>query len=102
MFKEMADYLQRHMLSCPSKRLLSIDCPGCGMQRSFVALLRGELVESLRLHPATIPLLALLLFTLLHLLFSFRNGWRVIIALQLTVAVLSFGLFVTKLAVRFS
>ncbi len=29
-------------------------CPGCGMTRSFMALLRGNWAESLRMHPFTI------------------------------------------------
>jgi len=37
---------------CLSHELLGIDCPFCGMTRSFVALAHGDLGASLRLHPA--------------------------------------------------
>lgn len=60
-------------------------CPGCGMQRSAIALLKGEVGESLRLYPALIPLLVLIGFTTLHLYAKFTNGGKIIIALQTAV-----------------
>ena len=35
---------------CVSRAWWGVECPGCGLTRSFVALSSGELVESLRLH----------------------------------------------------
>jgi hypothetical protein len=37
---------------CLVHALLPIDCPFCGMTRSFVALAHGDLGASLRFHPA--------------------------------------------------
>ncbi|WP_090781312.1 DUF2752 domain-containing protein [Pedobacter sp. ok626] len=53
----LLDQADNFFLRCPFKALTGIDCPGCGFQRSFVALLRGDLHESFHLYPATIPLL---------------------------------------------
>lgn len=50
-------WLQDHMLPCPFKYLTGIDCPGCGFQRSVLALVQGNFHQSLSLYPATIPLL---------------------------------------------
>ncbi len=36
---------------CPFRHLLGISCAGCGMTRSWVALLRGEIGEAFCLHP---------------------------------------------------
>jgi hypothetical protein len=66
------------LLPCPIKHLFHIDCPGCGMQRSIIALLKGNLMESLSLYPATIPIFVLLMYTTLHLKFDFKQGASVI------------------------
>jgi hypothetical protein len=68
------EFLQQHLLSCPTKKYLHIECPGCGFQRSFVALLEGEPGLSFKLYPALLPLLGLWIFVVLHLVFRFKNG----------------------------
>lgn len=57
-------WLQKHLLPCPFKYLSGIDCPGCGFQRSMVALMQGNVHNSFRLYPATIPLLLLFAYTI--------------------------------------
>lgn len=37
---------------CWFRRVVGLDCPFCGMTRSFVALAHGELAAALRFHPA--------------------------------------------------
>jgi len=51
------NWLQNHLLPCPFKYLTGIDCPGCGFQRSVMALIQGNFQKSLMLYPAAIPLL---------------------------------------------
>lgn len=70
----IVDWLEQHMISCPSKRYLHIECPGCGLQRSIIALMRGNMGESLHYYPATIPLIILFGYTTAHLLFKFKQG----------------------------
>jgi hypothetical protein len=41
---------------CGFKYLSGAPCPGCGMTRACLALLRGDLGESWRLHPLAVPL----------------------------------------------
>ncbi|MCZ4225565.1 DUF2752 domain-containing protein [Pedobacter rhodius] len=72
------DWLNRHFLSCPFKAHFGIDCPGCGLQRSVLALLKGNLPESFRFYPATIPLIILIIFTVIHLKVDFKFGAQVI------------------------
>ncbi|AYL99505.1 DUF2752 domain-containing protein [Mucilaginibacter celer] len=50
-------WLQNHLLPCPFKYLTGIDCPGCGFQRSVIALIQGNVQKSFLLYPPTIPLL---------------------------------------------
>ncbi len=62
-----------------------MECPGCGMQRSLIALLNGDLFFSLELYPALLPLFILLAYTLLHLKYKLRNGAKYIMAWQVFV-----------------
>jgi hypothetical protein len=72
------DWLSKHMIPCPSKFFFHMDCPGCGLQRSVLALLEGDLEKSLQLYPATIPILFLVIFGLLHVKFDYKNGAAII------------------------
>lgn len=72
--KDFLFWLKVHLLSCPIKHYFGIDCPGCGFQRSVLALFEGNLQSSFKLYPPTIPLIALFLFTLIHLKFDLKHG----------------------------
>ena len=91
------DWLEKHMLACPSKYLLKIDCLGCGIQRSFFALLKGDLVLSLTLYPALLPILFILFYTALHLKIDFRYGARNIKILQLVAASIIVCFYIYKI-----
>ncbi len=67
-------WLENNMLACPYKKYLGINCFGCGMQRSLIALLKGNFLESLKLYPALIPMLLLFIFLIAHLVFKLKNG----------------------------
>jgi hypothetical protein len=45
------------LLPCPIKYVTGLDCPGCGFQRSLLALLKGDLAQSFSLYPPTLFLL---------------------------------------------
>jgi len=74
----LIEWLKQHLLTCPSKYFLHFDCPGCGLQRSIIALIECDLVKSLQLYPATIPILFCFTFTALHLKFKFKYGPEII------------------------
>jgi hypothetical protein len=79
-------WLEHHLLSCPFKSLIGIDCPGCGFQRSVMALLKGNLAVSFKLYPATLPFIGLMIFMLLHLKFDFKSGAFIIKLLYILVS----------------
>ncbi len=85
-FEGLMQWIERHLFYCPSKKYFNIECPGCGLQRSIIALLRGNVIESVRLHPATIPLIIVVIYTMLHLKFNFKFGARNIKLLQILAA----------------
>lgn len=71
-------WLEDHYMTCPYKAMSGVDCPGCGMQRAFIELLKGNFIESFQLYPALLPTIFTLLFTILHLIFKFQNGAAVV------------------------
>jgi len=72
----MISWLENHMIPCLSKKFLGIDCPGCGMQRSLVELLKGNFTDSFLLYPPLIPVMLMVGFLGVHLVFRFNNGGR--------------------------
>lgn len=62
------------MMPCFYKQISGIDCPGCGMQRSFIDLLHGDFIASFKMYPALLPVLFTLGLTAAHLYFKFKNG----------------------------
>jgi len=66
--------INEYMLPCFYKKYFGFDCPGCGMQRSFLALINGDFTESFMLYPALIPIIMLFTFLALHIKFKFTFG----------------------------
>jgi glucan phosphoethanolaminetransferase (alkaline phosphatase superfamily) len=78
MLSSFADWLELNSLPCFYKKFLGIECPGCGMQRAFIELLRGNFIESLKTYPALLPTIFIVLYLMLHLIFKFRKGAEVL------------------------
>jgi hypothetical protein len=66
----MNSWLKAHLLPCPFKYITGIDCPGCGFQRSLLALVKGDVHQSFLLYPPTIPLLIMAAWWLADSLFK--------------------------------
>ncbi len=80
-YSGMLYWLETHLISCPIKSTTGIDCPGCGMQRAFICLLKGDIKQSFIAHPSVIPMLVMFLFLIVHLRLKFRKGGYVIVGL---------------------
>jgi len=96
-YHEVVSWLEGHLLACPIKKHFLIDCPGCGLQRSVVALMRGDVAESWRMYPATLPILLLIVFTFLHIRFQFRQGAFVIKFLYIAATFLILANYLLKI-----
>ncbi|MEW4455024.1 DUF2752 domain-containing protein [Bremerella sp. JC817] len=48
--------------TCAMQRTTGIDCPGCGLTRSFISLADGDLSASLAFNPAGILMFAMIAF----------------------------------------
>ena len=75
----IADYLEDNMMACGYKQNFGFECPGCGLQRSLVDLLNGNIVDSFHQYPATIPMIFMLVFLIFHLIFKFQKGAKILL-----------------------
>jgi hypothetical protein len=72
------EWLQTHMQSCFYKKYFGMECPGCGMQRALIELLKGNIWDSITLYPALLPTIFMVVYLILHIIFSFKNGAAVV------------------------
>jgi len=93
------DWLEKRQLPCFYKSLFGIDCPGCGMQRALIALLRGDLLGSLRIYPALIPTMIMLVVLAVHVFFHLKNGAKILVWLFIFNAVIIVFSYIYKLIV---
>lgn len=73
-FLNITSWLEAHQLPCIFKTVTHFDCPGCGIQRSFVLLIKGDLPASFLMYPALIPIILLFTFLILHVTTKIKNG----------------------------
>jgi len=69
------NWLENHFLPCTYKQLLGIECPACGSQRALIALLKGNIIESIKLYPALIPTLIIIILIVFQILIKWKRGW---------------------------
>jgi len=72
----MIEFLKKNMFDCFWVKFFGVECPGCGLQRSIIFLLEGDLKNSLITCPALIPAIILIFYLILHLIFKFKNGHK--------------------------
>ena len=63
----MLEWLEAHQLSCWIKSVIGIECPGCGMQRAVLLLIKGEFLASFRIYPGLFPLLLFIILAVLKI-----------------------------------
>ncbi len=74
MFDKLITWLDNHQQPCFYKKFLGIECPGCGLQRAFIELLKGNILESIQHYPALLPIIFMFFFLFLHLVFNYKKG----------------------------
>jgi hypothetical protein len=78
MYSSFTEWLEENQIPCFYRKIFGIDCPGCGMQRAIIELLKGNILDSIIFYPPLIPIIITLIFLLLHLIFKIRNGHKVL------------------------
>jgi hypothetical protein len=74
----MIHWLEQHLFTCFFKAHFGIECPGCGLQRAFISLLKGNLSESIHYHAALIPFIITWLLLFAQLILKRDNGGKVV------------------------
>lgn len=84
---------------CHMKRYTGVDCPGCGLTRSFISLAHGRLAEAWRYNPGAFILFPIMLFQIPYRsvqlwrhrrgLPFFQLGWLGTLSLWLVIGVVT-------------
>jgi hypothetical protein len=85
------------LTQCVIKSLTGIDCPGCGSQRAFSALLHADFIASFKFYPPLIPLLIMFGFLAFHLLKGVNNGARYLKYMFIANAIIIVANYIVKL-----
>lgn len=97
-YLDFIKWLESHMSTCFYKSIFGIECPGCGMQRAIIELLKGNFVDSFLLYPALYPIIITLIFFILHLIFKFKNGTLILKILFILTLIVIIVSYILKLA----
>ena len=76
--------IENYMLPCFTKKLFGFDCPGCGLQRALVHLVKGEFGAAFEMYPAIYPMFLLFGFLMLDKVYPFKFSNIITIALMVT------------------
>ena len=93
MFEWLAKLLEQHGVPCLFKELTGIPCPGCGMTRSVISMLRGDLFSAVHYSPA-LYICAILVVIDGYLWIKFRKE---IPHLELITLVIILGVWIVRL-----
>ncbi len=89
--------LENYMLPCFTKKILGFDCPGCGLQRSALFLIKGDFKAAFEIYPAIFPMLLLFGFLIISKFATVKNSNQITIALMVTTV----GFIVTNYILKF-
>lgn len=71
------------LIPCLTKHLLGIECPGCGLQRSLIALFAGDIRKSFELYPPVFLIISTFAVLIANLLMEFRYRLTILITLYI-------------------
>ncbi|WP_339706361.1 DUF2752 domain-containing protein [uncultured Kriegella sp.] len=89
--------IEDYMLPCITKKLFDFDCPGCGLQRSVVLLLKGDFSGAFEMYPAIYSIALLFGFLLINNFFTIKYANKVTIILMISSVALILGNFILKI-----
>lgn len=100
-YSNFISWLQQHQLPCIIKKVFLIECPGCGLQRSFIALLNGNIVQSLKLYPALLVIIIFFTVFFINKQLPFIQENKLVKIGLPFIFILILGFYFTKLTLNF-
>jgi hypothetical protein len=97
MLESIIQWLEQHQQACPIKEHLGIICLGCGMQTSFIELLKGNFYESIIAYPPLIPMILLFVFLLAQIKIKHKHGVSFLIFWFVFTVILTISNYIYKL-----
>jgi hypothetical protein len=88
--------MEEFMIPCLSKKFIGIDCLGCGTQRAFLLLIKGEFVAAFKMYPAIYSLLLLLFLIGLHYVHKSRDYSKIVISTAIINAIIMIVSYIYK------
>lgn len=85
-----------YMLPCLNKKLLGIECFGCGFQRSLVFVFQGEFIAAFKMYPAIYTLILFAAFLILNMFYKFKYAEKI----KLILVVLNVVIIVTSYIIK--
>ena len=73
--------LDNYMIPCLSKKILGMDCLGCGFQRATLFLFQGEFLMAFKMYPAIYTIFLLAGFMLLDMFLRIKYAETIKIVL---------------------
>lgn len=84
------------MLPCLSKKIFGIECFGCGTQRAFVLVCKGEFLAAFKMFPAIYTLVLFFGVIGLHFINKSRSYHKAIVVLGITNAIIMVAAYFIK------
>ena len=69
--------LENYLLPCLNKKLLGIECFGCGFQRSLLLVFQGKFTEAFFMYPAIYPLSILTIFLIFKMFYKVKYDEKI-------------------------
>lgn len=85
------------MLPCLNKKLLGVDCMGCGIQRALALIFKGEFIAAFKMYPAIYSLITLFLFIGINFFFKFKHSNKIIGTLAILTVVTIITSYIIKI-----
>ncbi|MFM9989001.1 DUF2752 domain-containing protein [Flavobacterium sp.] len=89
--------IEDFMIPCVNKTLFGVDCLGCGTQRAFVLILKGEFIEAFYMFPAIYTTILFFIILGLNFIDKSRNYHKLIISLAIINAAIMIASYIYKL-----